>query len=215
MDAAKALEEGQREAKQDDDAEATASALLTSSWLLIERGQFARALEELRAAETALGQQPNQPLLVLADFLGGVADLRTGNLMSAVARSGSQRSRHDSDDHVESNWVAALEGEIALAHAQHDKAMASFTASQSRVWLTLGSGMLAVFAMNPPSRDGRGRVEIARGNRPAAIEEYRRLTAAGPGGRSAVLEPRHVLALARLLDQGETLPAPASSTSVS
>ena len=202
VDAARALEEGQREAKQDDDAEATASALLTSSWLLIERGQFARALEELRAAETALGQQRNQPLLVLADFLGGVADLRTGNLMSAVARFGSQRSRHDSDDRVESNWVAALEGEIALAHAQHDKAMASFTASQSRVWLTLGSGILAVFAMNPPSRDGRGRVEIARGNRTAAIEEYRRLTAAGPGGRSAVLEPRHVLALARLLDQG-------------
>ena len=59
--------------------------------------------------------------------------------------------------------------------------------------------------MNPPSRDGRARVEIARGNRAAAIEEYRRLTAAGPGGRSAVLEPRHVLALARLLDEeGDT-----------
>ena len=61
--------------------------------------------------------------------------------------------------------------------------------------------MLAVFAMNPPSRDGRARVEIARGNRAAAVEEYRRLTAVGPGGRSAVLEPRHVLALARLLEQ--------------
>ena len=56
-DAAKALEEAQREAKQNDDAEATAGALLTSSWLLIERGQYARALEELRAAETVLGQQ--------------------------------------------------------------------------------------------------------------------------------------------------------------
>ena len=200
-DAAKALEEGQRDAKQNDDAEATAGALLTSSWLLIERGQYARALEELRAAETALGQQRNQPLLVLADFVGGVADLRRGNLMSAVARRGSQKSRVDGDDRVESNWVAALEGEIALAHAQYDRAMASFKASESRAWPTLGSGVLAVFAMNPPSRDGRGRVEIARGNRTAAVEEYRRLTAAGPGGRSAVLEPRHVLALARLLDQ--------------
>jgi hypothetical protein len=80
--------------------------------------------------------------------------------------------------------------------------MSNFKASESRVWLTLGDGMLAVFAMNPPSRDGRARVDAARGNRTAALEEYRRLTAAGPGGRSAVLEPRHVLALARLLDQG-------------
>jgi tetratricopeptide (TPR) repeat protein/predicted Ser/Thr protein kinase len=200
-DAAKALEEGQRQAKQNDDAEATAGALLTSSWLLIERGQYARALEEIRGAETALGQQGNQPLLVLADFLGGVAELRDGDLMSAVARLGSQRSRHDRDDRVESNWVAALEGEIALAHAQYDAATASLKTSESRVWLTLGSGILAVFAMNPPSRDGRARVEIARGNRAVAVEEYRRLTVAGPGGRSGVLEPRHVLALARLLGQ--------------
>ena len=121
--------------------------------------------------------------------------------MSAVARLGSQRSRHDSDDRVESNWVAALEGEIALAHGQYDQAMARFKASESRAWLTLGQGILAVFAMNPPSRDGRARVAMARGDPAAAIEEYRRLTVAGPGGRSAVLEPRHILALARLLDQ--------------
>ena len=200
-EAARALEEAQREAKQNDDAEATAAALLTSSWLLIERGRYARALEELRAAETALGRQTNQPLLVLADLVWGVAELRGWNHMSAVARLGSQRSRYDSDDRVESSWVAALEGEVALAHGQYDQAAASFKASESRAWLTLGTGMLAVFAVNPPSRDGRARVHIARGNRTAAVEEYRRLTAVGPGGRSAVLEPRHVLALARLLDQ--------------
>jgi hypothetical protein len=45
-------------------------------------------------------------------------------------------------------------------------------------------------------------VETARGNRAAAIEEYRRLTAVGPVNRSsAVLEPRHTLELARLLDR--------------
>ena len=69
-----------------------------------------------------------------------------------------------------------------------------------------------------PSRDGglvrntikvsrpsviHARVEMARGNRAAAIELYRRLTAVGPGATmSGVLEPLHVLALARLLDQG-------------
>ena len=85
---------------------------------------------------------------------------------------------------------------------RYDRALSSFTTAESRVWLTLGRSILAVFAINPPSRDGRARVEIARGNRAAAIEEYRRLTAVGPGGRSAMLEPRHVLALARLADEG-------------
>ena len=43
---------------------------------------------------------------------------------------------------------------------------------------------------------------IARANRAAAIQEYRRLTAVGPNYRSsAVLEPRYILELARLLDQ--------------
>ena len=45
-------------------------------------------------------------------------------------------------------------------------------------------------------RDGPARVEVARLKRAAAIDEYRRLIAAGDGP----LEPRHVLALARLLE---------------
>ena len=73
-----------------------------------------------------------------------------------------------------------------------------------------------MFATNLPSRDGLARVEIARGNRAAAIEEYRRLTAVGPGQRSsAVLEPRDILELARLLKKTETRPARVLSTSVS
>jgi hypothetical protein len=60
---------------------------------------------------------------------------------------------------------------------------------------------LEEIATNLPSRDGLARTEIARGNRAAAIEEYRRLTAVGPGHRSsAVFEPRYILELARLLD---------------
>jgi len=53
------------------------------------------------------------------------------------------------------------------------------------------------------------RVELARGDRAAAIAAYRRLAAVGPEkGSSAALEPRHVLALARLLhQQGDTAAA--------
>jgi tetratricopeptide (TPR) repeat protein/predicted Ser/Thr protein kinase len=202
-EAAQALEAGRREFTEDKDLEGTGSTVLISSWLSMERAQHARALVELRAAETVLGQGArDESLLVFADLLGGIAEIRAGNVPNAVTRLGSQKSRHDSDDPVESNWVAALEGEIALAQGQYDLALASFDAAHRRAWPTLGREAVAMFAINAPSRDGRARVEIARGNRAPAVEEYRRLTAAGPGGRSAVLEPRHVLALARLLDEG-------------
>ena len=86
--------------------------------------------------------------------------------------------------------------------ASYDQALSSFKAAQTKAWLTLGRDASTVFATNLPSRDGLARVEIARGNRAAAIEEYRRLTAVGPANRSsAVLEPRHILELARLLEK--------------
>ena len=202
-EAAKVLEEGRQDLRQDD-AEATASALLTASWLSIERKEYGRALEEIRTAETALRQsEPDHTLMVFADLLGGIAEIRSGNVMNAETRLVAQQSRYDSDDRVQSNWVAALEGEIALAQGQHDGAVSRFGAADRRAWTILGRDTLIVFVTNPPSRDGRARVAIARGDRAAAIDEYRRLTAAGSGAHSsAALEPRHVLALARLLDEG-------------
>jgi tetratricopeptide (TPR) repeat protein/predicted Ser/Thr protein kinase len=200
-EADKALADGMRNGG----AGATASALVTSSWLAVERRQYERALENLRAVEALLvkdADEPDHPLLVLADLVGGIAEIRSGNVKNASARLESQKSRYDSDDRIQANWVAALEGEIALAQNQYDAAMAGFRYAEARAWLTLGRHELTVFAMNSPSRDGRARVEMARGNRSAAIEEYRRLTAVTPDARSsAAFEPRYVLALARLLDE--------------
>jgi tetratricopeptide (TPR) repeat protein len=191
------LDKGRRE---NDDAEVTANALLTSSWLLIDQKQYARALDEVRAAQKALADRQNHSLLVLADLIGGVAEIRAGHVSNAFSRLASLKSRYDSDDRVESNWVAALEGEIALAQGQYDQASSSFKAAQKQAWLTLGRDASTVFAINLPSRDGLARVEAARGNRAAAIETYRRLTAVGPSNRtSAALEPRYILELARLL----------------
>ena len=154
----------------------------------------------MRAVEGVLASRGAHALLVLADLIGGVADIRAGNTASATARLVSQASRYDSDDRVQLIWVAALEGEVALAQGQYDRATASFKSTQTKVWHTLGRDASTVFATNLPSRDGLARVEIARGNRAAAIEEYRRLTAIGPAQESsAVFEPRYVLELARLL----------------
>jgi tetratricopeptide (TPR) repeat protein len=150
-------------------------------------------------------------LLVLADFLGGIAEIRAGNIKNAQSRLASQKTRYSSDNAMESNWVAGLEGEIALTEGQHDRAMARFKAAQKPAWSVLGRDDSTVFATNIPSRDGIARVQIARGDRAGAIEEYRRLTPAAPDhGSSAVLEPRYILALARLLrDQGDKVGASA------
>ena len=189
----------------DDDAEVNANALLTSAWLQIEQKQYARALDDVRAARKALAEREDHSLLVLADLIGGIAELRAGDVKSASSRLAARKSRDDSSDPIESNWVAALEGEIALAQGQYDRAASSFKAAQKKAWQTLGRDASTVFAANLPSLDGLARVEMARGNRAAAIEEYKRLTAEGPARRtSAVLEPRDILELARLLDaQGD------------
>ena len=200
--AAEALDRGRRESSAED-VKAIAIALVTSSWLSLERNELVRARAELQAAEAVaapLGESRDS-FFVFADLLGGVIELATADLPGAVARLESQKARHDADDRVEANWVAALEGEVALAQADYDRALASFAAAERPAWLALGRDTPSVFSTNPPSRDGRARVELARGNRAAAIDEYRRLTnAAAPHPTSPALEPRHVLALARLLN---------------
>jgi tetratricopeptide (TPR) repeat protein len=201
-EAGEALDKGMAE---DEDVEVGATALLTSAWMLIEQQQFARAIDRVRAAETVLAGRTNHSLLMLADLLGGMAEIRAGNIGNASVRLAAQKSRYTSRVAVEANWMSALEGEIALAQGRYDEALSSFRAQQ-KAWTILGRDATTVFAINLPTRDGVARVEIARGNRKAAIEEYRRLTTAGPGqASSAVLEPRHVLELARLRQaEGDT-----------
>ena len=160
-----------------------------------------RALPWVKIDKPYRFQGPNGELS-LADLFGGLGEIRAGRVSNASARLASQKAYYDSDDRVESKWVAALEGEVALCEGRHDQAVARFKAAQTNAWLTLGRDASTVFAANPPSRDGLARVEIARGNLPAAIEEYRRLTIVSPGYRSsAALDPRHVLELARLLEK--------------
>jgi serine/threonine protein kinase len=187
---------------ENDDAEVGATALLTSAWMLIEQKQFAHALEKVRAAETALADRTNHSLLMLADLLGGIAETRAGSIENATARLASQRARYTSPVPLEAKWIAALEGEIALAQGRYNEATSSFKAAEQKVWMILGRDDTTVFASNLPTRDGPARVESALGNRPQAIEEYRRLIAVGDTrGTSPVLEPRHVLQLARMLEE--------------
>lgn len=201
-EAVKVLEDGRR---QDDDAEVQGNAWLTSAWLLIEQKQYARAIEDVAAAKKALADRTGHSLLVLADLIGGIAEIRAGHVENAAARLASLKPSIVGDDRVEANWVASLEAEIALAQGRYDDAEARFKAAQQKGWHPLGRDASTVFAFSLPSRDGLARVAVARSQRLAAIDEYRRLTVTGQSrGSSAALEPRYVLALARLLlEQGD------------
>jgi serine/threonine protein kinase len=198
------LDEQEREALKDDESEDAAGDSLVSAWLRIEQHQYAQALEAIHTAESALGvpESSTRPLFVVADLLAVVADIRAGRIDDAITRQAVTTARADPDERIELNWAATAAGEIALAQGSYDGAMASFTAAQSPAWQTLGQTALAMFALNLAPRDGPARVALARGNRRAAIEQYRRLTGAvGTVTSGAMLEPREVLALARLLDQ--------------
>ena len=68
----------------------------------------------------------NHSLLMLADLMGGVAEIRAGSMGNATARLAAQKARYTSAVPLESNWISALEGEIALAQGRYNEAVTSF-----------------------------------------------------------------------------------------
>ena len=194
----------------DDDAEVRASALLTSAWISIEQRQFARVLEKVRAAETALATRTNHSLLMLADLMGGIADLRAGNIGNAVARLAAKR-RVTRAGSAEENWMPARR-RVALAQGRYNASVTSF-ARLSRC--QDGSGaMTQAVRDNLPARAGGARRD-ARGNRAEAIRAYRPGRGGNRSAHVAELEPRHVFELARCWTRTAINPAPASSTGAS
>lgn len=100
--------------------------------------------------------------------------------------------------------ISAVEGEILLARADLTGAERAFAASEPELKMpvSLGAGPTPVFSQNYPMRDGLARVRIARGDVDGAIATYRKLITVDLSQKwTAVLEPRYVLQIARLLDK--------------
>lgn len=198
-----------RQAETDQNVANHGSAYLLSSLLALERRQHARALQDVRSAEEILARLPAEQQrmhLTIADLLAGMAEVRAGRLDAARARLASQSGRYHPAVSTEQWWHKALEAEIALAAGRLPEAAATFAEAEPprRLWVGLGLGMTtaAIFGNNLPFADGPARVMKARGDLAGAIEVYRRLLSVGPGQKwMAMLEPRYVLELARLLEQ--------------
>ena len=143
---------------------------------------------------------------VLGDLLAGTCDAAEGRLDAAKRRLAHAQTVHRSTSLLEVWWVHALEGEVALAERDFDKAARAFAAGEpARKMFFTNQGIftwLSFYGNNLVLRDGRARVAAAQGRRAEAIALYRGLLTPGPEQKwTAMLDPRHVIALARLLDK--------------
>jgi tetratricopeptide (TPR) repeat protein len=174
----------------------------------LERSDQAGALDHASRAQQAAARIPDASgrrlASVLVPLLDGVAKVRAGRMDAARAVLEQQKKIYDRRQSSENWWYHALEGEIALAAGDLVSAETAFAAGEPpvKMWFGLNVPILSILSNNLPFRDGLARVKVARGDLAGAIEIYRRLLTVDISQKwIALLEPRCVLQLARLLDQ--------------
>jgi tetratricopeptide (TPR) repeat protein len=176
----------------------------------IERRDCRASATHVAAAERAMAAEPadeTRTLRVAAHALAGVCDVIESRFEAARKRLEQARVLHIATRRAEKYWIHALEGEIALAAADHARAAQAFAAGEParKMYFNRGPGIApptTFLANNFVARDGPARVAIAQGRPAEAIAIYRALLTPGPQQKwTAMLEPRYVLALARLLEK--------------
>jgi TolB-like protein/tetratricopeptide (TPR) repeat protein len=184
---------------------------LIAASLALERKDFARVLQEVKASRQPITRAPvrfGQNSSFIADTLAGLADLGLGRIDRAHALADKQAHTHRASNPVDRLWHGILKGELALARGDATEAASAFSAGElPRRGLSLGVPG-SVLTNNLILRDGLARAAHAHGDTVAAIQIYRQLLANGPGLKWVSLyEPRYVLQLARLLDAAGDRPA--------
>jgi TolB-like protein/tRNA A-37 threonylcarbamoyl transferase component Bud32/Tfp pilus assembly protein PilF len=177
---------------------------LLAAVLALERGDARRAALEAASAERVFhaGKHPREATyLVMTHLVAGIAALRQGHIAEARARLERQASSARSRFELEVWCRDALEGEIALAAGDARAALLFSRREPKQKFFGFDAIGAALIANHLPSRDGEARAAAARGDLASAIGSYRKLLTFGAGPWVSVLEPRYVLALARLLDK--------------
>jgi tetratricopeptide (TPR) repeat protein len=177
---------------------------LHSSIMALDRGHLSAAID----SATRVVEAPEKDKVdwfgnLVAHFLAGVAEARSGQPTAAEDHKNAIAKLSNRQPFIETFVSRSLEGEIALARGDLDRAEAAFASALPTGKMPLGSrNGGSFFGHNSPARDRRARVCRARGDAAGAIAEYRRLLTPSADQESVgVLEPRYVLELARLLDE--------------
>ena len=123
-EAAQAVEVGKREAEKREHVADHGSLFLLSSLLAIERGEFARAAQEISSARGIFERLPEERkrlYRVMSDLLSGIAEAREGRMGTARMHLESLTRGYRREVIMESWWNASLEGEVALAGGDYRK----------------------------------------------------------------------------------------------
>jgi len=214
-EAQKQIELGLQLAESLDQKESIVPLLLLESSLALERGDYAQTLGVTRRARELIPEledaQQRTAQTLFTQLLAGTAEARSGDVSSARERWEAQRDLSSPKQLLLNFAFRALEGEIALAEGELHLAAAAFSAAEPEIKMHLHvtRPVESLAVNNPPMRDGLARVRVAQGDLAGAIEIYRSLLTPDVESKwTAMLEPRYVLALARLLDQtGDTAAA--------
>jgi len=201
------VREGLELAKEMDEVQTQAHMELLAAILAFERSSYAETVEIIQRVETILAEYTGDArgyLTFAAQLLAGGAQARLGQLEAASARLDSLQKQYDSRNPWENWCYHTLAGEIALARDELAAAESAFRAREpeSKMYFNNGTIERSLFYNGLPFRDGLARVQKAQGDLVAAIDTYRSVNRPGPEAKwTAMLEPRYVLAVARLLDQ--------------
>jgi tetratricopeptide (TPR) repeat protein/TolB-like protein len=178
---------------------------LLGAMIALERGRAGEAQDQVARAEESLSSLTplvlRRRLAAVARLLGGGTHAASGDLDAARRRLAALRTDGDLADRLQRWAVQALEGELALAEGDPSRAERAFRAGlpDPRMDFVFGDWPLFVLANGLPSRDGIARARAAKGDLTGAIDEYQRLMTPQISSRwTSVLEPRYVLARARL-----------------
>jgi eukaryotic-like serine/threonine-protein kinase len=201
------FQHGKSSAEKFEDPWSVASFEFLQSSSDLDRGQFAAVPQLIKRLE-----QPNERLpaarvrewRVLSTGLAAVADVRGGRLDEASKLLEQLRPLVNSRLSWETWLLRTVEGEIALARGDLAAAEQAFASADPplKIYFSMGSPSTSLVRNSFSFRDGAARVQTARGNLDAAIDDYRRLLTLDLSQKwTAVLEPRLVLQLARLLDK--------------
>jgi serine/threonine protein kinase/tetratricopeptide (TPR) repeat protein len=173
----------------------------------LERGQTAAVSQSVRRIEQAGPQMPGgqaRAWRVLSKGLAGMADVRGGHLESASKSLKQLQPLINSRLSWEIWLMRTLEGEIALARGDLSASEQAFASADPplKMYFSMGSPSTTLVRNSFPFRDGAARLQAARGNVDGAIDIYRRLLTPDLSQKwTAILEPRLVLQLARVLDK--------------
>jgi len=201
------LKEGSELAGNIEQEELHFSMEMLGAQIAIEERDLAAARKSVSRARDILSQASGpwvREEQVLLHLMAGVVEARDGDLDAARRELAAQKELYDERNPVHTWWHYALEGEIALAAGDLASAESAFAAGEPelKMFFSNGNAPVSTFANNLPFRDGRARVKKAQGDLAGAIEIYRGLLTPDIANKwTALLEPRYVLELARLLDQ--------------